>query len=122
PTRSAYVHVARALGCRALQSTPLFTSAGAPLGVLSTHFRAPRAFSQNELRLTDLYAHQAGIGIERMRVEAELIAARESADRANKAKGHFLRSASHDLRQSVQTLAMLNGSLRTRALDAIGRT
>ena len=110
--------IARQIGCRALQSTPLFTAEGAPLGMVTTHFVSPRKFSQNELRLTDLYARQAGIVIERKRADAALIAARESADRANKAKSHFLRAASHDLRQPVQTLAMLNGILRSSETDA----
>ena len=37
---------------------------------------------------------------------------RESADRANQAKSRFLATASHDLRQPLQTLALLNGILR----------
>jgi two-component system, sensor histidine kinase len=38
--------------------------------------------------------------------------ARQSADRANQAKSRFLATASHDLRQPLQTLALLNGILR----------
>jgi PAS domain S-box-containing protein len=70
---------------------------------------------------------------DRKRVEAELIIARESAererahaeklrqiadeareiaDRANQGKSRFLATASHDLRQPLQTLALLNGALR----------
>jgi len=64
-------------------------------------------------------------------VEAELIVAREtaeaaraladqareSADRANQGKSRFLATASHDLRQPLQTLEFLNGALRRRATD-----
>lgn len=43
--------------------------------------------------------------------------ARESAHRANQNKSRFLAAASHDLRQPLQTLALLNGTLRRMARD-----
>jgi PAS domain S-box-containing protein len=49
---------------------------------------------------------------DRMRVEAEIRAARTVADRANLGKSRFLATASHDLRQPLQALALLNGTLR----------
>ena len=63
---------------------------------------------------------------DRKRVQQELIAARaaaerarqvadqarEVADRANQAKSRFLATASHDLRQPLQSLSLLNGTLR----------
>jgi len=48
---------------------------------------------------------------DRKRVEQELIEAREAADRANLSKSRFLATASHDLRQPLQALSMLHGTL-----------
>lgn len=49
---------------------------------------------------------------ERYRMERQLIEARQQAERANKANTAFLAAASHDLRQPVQALSLLNGALR----------
>jgi PAS domain S-box-containing protein len=58
---------------------------------------------------------------DRKRAEAELIVARESADRANQAKSRFLATASHDLRQPLQSLSLLNGALRRSIVDPDAR-
>jgi protein-histidine pros-kinase len=60
----------------------------------------------------------------RKRMEREIIAARQTAERAQKANTAFLAAASHDLRQPVQALSLLNGALRRtvkqdRALEMV---
>jgi PAS domain S-box-containing protein len=54
---------------------------------------------------------------ERKLVERELKETRAQADRANLAKSHFLATASHDLRQPLQSLALLNGALQRLITD-----
>lgn len=54
---------------------------------------------------------------ERKKMESEIIAAQQAAERANKANSAFLAAASHDLRQPVQALSLLNGALRRTVKD-----
>ena len=50
--------------------------------------------------------------------ELKLREAQQAADRANAAKGRFLATASHDLRQPLQSLALLTGTLQRMVHDA----
>jgi PAS domain S-box-containing protein len=54
---------------------------------------------------------------QRRQMEQEIIAARQTAERAQKANTAFLAAASHDLRQPVQALSLLNGALRRTVKD-----
>lgn len=61
---SSHRAIAKALGYRAVQSTPLTSSGGSLLGVLSTHFRQPRRFLPWEMKLLDMHARHASNLIE----------------------------------------------------------
>lgn len=54
---------------------------------------------------------------ERKIMEQQILAAQQAAERANKANSAFLAAASHDLRQPVQALSLLNGALRRTVKD-----
>lgn len=53
----------------------------------------------------------------RRQMENDIKAAQEAAELANKANSAFLAAASHDLRQPVQALSLLNGALRRTVKD-----
>jgi PAS domain S-box-containing protein len=54
---------------------------------------------------------------DRREIQHALREARETADRANSAKSRFLATASHDLRQPLQALSLLNGTMRRMVKD-----
>lgn len=64
-----YIKIAQAAGFRAVQSTPMITSDGKIVGVLSTHFRESKLPSDDQMLVTSLYASQAADILERLRSE-----------------------------------------------------
>jgi signal transduction histidine kinase/ActR/RegA family two-component response regulator len=85
---------AAVLGYRAAQSTPLINRDGALLGMITTHFRAPRKLSEVELRVIDVFAHEAAHILERARADEAL---REEARR----KDEFIAILAHELRNPL---------------------
>ena len=65
-------------GIRAVQSTPLQSRDGHPLGMISTHWRTLHTPTDDDFRLFDVLARQAADLIERTRAESAL---RESEER-----------------------------------------
>jgi PAS domain S-box-containing protein len=67
----------RAAGVRAVQSTPLVDRSGRLVGMLSTHYRAPRLPAERDLRFLDTLAREAADFIERSGAERALRASEE---------------------------------------------
>ncbi|MBS0579841.1 MAG: PAS domain S-box protein [Proteobacteria bacterium] len=112
-----YRGIAAQEGYRAVQSAPIRGHDGITTGMLSTYFRAPHRPSARKLQLTDVYTRLLAELIRRIGDEDTVRRARDEANRANQAKSRFLATASHDLRQPLQTISLLNGTLRRRSLD-----
>ena len=62
----------RRSGLRAVQSTPLRSRTGRPLGMISTHWNAPHTPTEEDFRLFDVLARQAADLVERTRAEEAL--------------------------------------------------
>jgi len=77
PDFAPHRQIAAFAGFRAVQSTPLFSRTGEPLGMISTHFRQTHRPSARDLRFTDFYARLAAELVERRRAEEALRASEE---------------------------------------------
>jgi signal transduction histidine kinase/DNA-binding response OmpR family regulator len=97
PRYSKYSEVAEEAGFRTVQATPLFGRDRKLIGMLSTHFRQVRPFSERELRLTDLYATVAAGFIQRKQNE-------EALRRADQRKDEFIATLAHELRNPLAPL------------------
>ncbi|OFX25737.1 MAG: hypothetical protein A2V77_05475 [Anaeromyxobacter sp. RBG_16_69_14] len=74
---TASLPVLRAAGVRAVQSTPLRTRAGRPLGILTTHWSEPHTPDESGLWRLDLLARQAADLIEQKQTYESLRASEE---------------------------------------------
>lgn len=86
---------------RSVQSTPLVSTAGAMLGMISTHFSKPQRWDERDLRPLDLLARQSADYLERNRAERDLAAAHEALKERNQRKDEFLATLAHELRNPL---------------------
>ncbi|MEX0721620.1 MAG: GAF domain-containing protein [Balneolaceae bacterium] len=97
--------LAKKLGYRAAQSTPLFGRDGKLIAVLSTHFKQPHRPTERELRILDLYTRQAVDVIERVRAEEKLESINETLEERVEQRTSALLSYQDQLRSLASQLS-----------------
>jgi signal transduction histidine kinase len=106
-----------------------------PIGAIGNYWATPHEPTAHEVQTLQALADATALAMENVRAYTQLeqrvqertlqleVArqesqqARESAERAHRAKTRFLAAASHDLRQPLQSLALLTGAMRRIATD-----
>lgn len=108
----------RRSGIRAVQSTPLRSRVGRPLGMISTHWRVPHTPSEEDFRLFDVLARQAADLIERTRAEESLAAFNRQLIEAQEAeRRRIARDLHDDIGQRLVSVGLTLDALR-ETLDA----
>ncbi|HJS88726.1 MAG TPA: ATP-binding protein [Steroidobacteraceae bacterium] len=87
-----------AQGVRAVQSTPLISSAGRVFGMVSTHFAKATLLGQRELRFMDLLARQAADYAERKQAEQHARERERQLERITAHAGTCISQCSRELR------------------------
>lgn len=101
----------RRAGVRAVQSTPVISRTGKPLGMFSTHFKTPHQPDEPTLKLLDLLARQAADIIERAQIQQALRVAKEELARANQDLENKVRERTAKLEETVAELEGFSYSL-----------
>jgi len=97
-------------GVRAVQCTPLMSSTGKKLGVISTHFAQPHQpkLTARELQLLELLTRQAAEYLERESAAEALRVSEAALREADRRKDDFLAMLAHELRNPLAPIRAAN--------------
>jgi PAS domain S-box-containing protein len=102
----------RRSGIRAVQSTPLRSRSGRPLGMISTHWRTPHSPTDHDFTLFDVLVRQAADLIERAQGEEALCTASQRLIQAQEdERARIARELHDDVNQRLAVIAVRLGTL-----------
>lgn len=117
PVLDPLCSLARKAGFCAVECAPVMVRSDGVQGVLTFFMRASGRADERQIDLIDAYLRLAGHAISHCYERERLRSAREAAERACRSKARVLATASHEIRQPLHALALLNGALSRIATD-----
>jgi len=85
---------------------------------LIEHYSNPNAYSNSDIAMFEMVAHETGIYIEKQKMIEDILAAKEKAEESDRLKSAFLQNMSHEVRTPLNSIIGFSELINNPNIDA----